>query len=301
MKSTVRSVLILVSLFLLVAVPCVVTSGTAEGIGTVWVRHTPADESGPTLTVSIDPEQPTDEEIPVVSITAVDADGVDTVILSYSIDAGSTWVNKTAELLGDAYVSTLPTTDEGTLVMYKAYANDTLGNWSESETFSYVTAAADSTGPEIVIWYAPDDVSPGDEVTAYLAVGDPSGVSYVVLSVSRNGGAWENVSLEYDEANMVYYRSLGPVLDGEILSFKAYANDTRGNWSVSETITISFAHSGTTGETTTETTTTSSTEESGGHLPGVGDILGQSPGVMMAAGAVGIVVILLIVKRLFLR
>ncbi|MHA1770497.1 MAG: hypothetical protein ACTSYL_12295 [Candidatus Thorarchaeota archaeon] len=220
-----------------------------------------ADEQGPTLTLSIDPAEPRVSDEPTVSITAIDTDGVDTVILSYWTSSSGNWVNKTATKADSStYTATLPPTDAGTNVTYKAYANDSLGNWGISDTYSYITGRIDQEGPEIVLWYTPDEPEPGDKITAYASIGDPHGVAEVKLAVSHDGSTWTNQSMSYDDSTMVYSKSLGSLLDGQTIYFKIYASDNLGNWAMSKLITISFAHS--TGTTSTETTTTDTTTAS---------------------------------------
>ncbi|MCF2138157.1 MAG: hypothetical protein K9W43_13075 [Candidatus Thorarchaeota archaeon] len=260
------------------------------------IKHVLADDQGPTLTLSIDPAEPRVSDEPTVSITAVDVDGVDTVILSYKTSSSGSWTNKTADKAdGSTYTAKLPPTDVGTNVTYKAYANDSLGNWGISDTYSYITGRIDQEGPEIVLWYTPDEPEPGDEITAYASIGDPYGVAEVKLAVSYDGSTWTNQSMSYDDSTMVYSKSLGSLLDGQTIYFKIYASDNLGNWAVSELITISFAH--TAGTTSTMSPTSDTTTAGDGDSVSFGSLSIFTLG----GGAAVVLVIILIVFSKFKR
>ncbi len=270
------------------------SSAVSHNMTTMWTpvgpytSHYIADSQGPSLTISIDPEQPAADDEPSVTITAVDADGVSTVILSYWLSTTSNWYNKTATAVDSTtFNTTLPMTDVGTNVTYKAYANDSLGNWAVSPVYSYITKQYDEVGPEIVLWYSPDEPSPGDEIIVYAGVGDPSGVSEVLLSLSFDGGAWTNESMTYDEDSMTYSRSIGALSDGQTVHFKVFASDTIGNWAVSETEVISFGD-----QSATDTSTAISTTS---DLTSVQNIVQTIPLSFIAIGAVGVVGLIAVV------
>ncbi len=250
-----------------------------------YTNHYIADSQGPTLTLSIDPEEPRAGDEPTVTITAIDEDGVNTVILSYWTSDSGSWTNKTTTSADSVtFTATLPITDEGTNVTYKAYANDSLGNWATSSVYSYITERFDQEGPVITLWYSPDEPDPGDEIMVYAAVGDPSDVAEVYLSVSYDGNTWTNQSMTYDEETTIYMKSIGSLLIGQTVYLKVYASDTLGNWAVSETEVISLASQST---SNTETSTTSTLTSTGSNIQfAITPIMGT-----VAMGAIGFVVV----------
>ena len=56
--------------------------------------------------------------------------GVAEVVLSYSIDGGTTWSNKTMSPAGGAYEAVIPGQPAGRTVVFKIYARDNAGNWA---------------------------------------------------------------------------------------------------------------------------------------------------------------------------
>jgi len=124
------------------------------------------------------PFTPNSTESVLVNLTVSDASGVDTVILSYY--NGSTWFNVTMTWTGLYYEGTIPAFPNGTTILYRFYANDTLDNWSMSGTFSYTvtdpgttttttTSTTSTTG-------SPTTTSPPPEEPDYLRLA-------VILSV----------------------------------------------------------------------------------------------------------------------
>lgn len=81
------------------------------------------------------PFTPNSIESVTVNVTVTDISGVDTVILSFY--NGSTWFNITMTWTGSYYESTIPAFPNGTTILYRFYANDTLDNWSMTGTYSY--------------------------------------------------------------------------------------------------------------------------------------------------------------------
>ncbi len=81
------------------------------------------------------PFTPNSTESVTVTITVSDASGVDTVILSYY--NGSIWFNVTMTWAVSYYEAIIPSFPNGTTILYRFYANDTLDNWSTTGTYSY--------------------------------------------------------------------------------------------------------------------------------------------------------------------
>ena len=95
--------------------------------------------------VTIAPNVPTYSDNVVVSAVIKDGLGVNQTFLSYN--AGAEWQNVTMSQSVDTYRATIPAQPYGTVVGYRVYANDTVGRWLTSETYSY--KVTDLTPPEI--------------------------------------------------------------------------------------------------------------------------------------------------------
>jgi len=109
-------------------------------VDTMWVNVT--DTTPPLIgPLSREPESPDAMETVMVSGNVTDAEsGVQTVILSFTIDGGFTWVNITITLpIGDIYIGEIPGLPAGTTVQYKIIAYDKAGNWAVYENGEYYT------------------------------------------------------------------------------------------------------------------------------------------------------------------
>ncbi|MFW9834767.1 MAG: S8 family serine peptidase [Candidatus Thorarchaeota archaeon] len=90
------------------------------------------------------PFTPNSTQTVTINVTVTDASGVDTVTLSYK--NGTTWFNVTMTWTGSYYEGVIPSFPNGTVINYRFYANDTLGNWSVSAMYGYtVTDPGPST------------------------------------------------------------------------------------------------------------------------------------------------------------
>jgi hypothetical protein len=89
------------------------------------------------------PSTPDSTESVSVNVSVTDMSGVDTVILSYY--NGATWFNITMTGAEPDYEGTIPALPHGTEVQYRVYANDTIDNWSVSETDSYTVTDPPTT------------------------------------------------------------------------------------------------------------------------------------------------------------
>ncbi len=124
------------------------------------------DVSGPVIgNHDRTPFTPKSTESVLVNVTVTDASGVDTVILSYF--NGTMWFNLTMTWLGSYYEATIPALPDGTIVYYRFYANDTLGNWSVSGTYSYTVTdltTTTTTGPTTTSTTSPTTGGPTSTV-----------------------------------------------------------------------------------------------------------------------------------------
>jgi subtilisin family serine protease len=95
------------------------------------------------------PLTPNATESVTIIVNVTDVSGVAAVVLSYY--NGTSWINVTMSWDGSNYVGVIPAFPLGTEIEYKMYANDTLGNWAVTPTFSYtvgmVTTPTTSTTP----------------------------------------------------------------------------------------------------------------------------------------------------------
>ncbi|MHA2047326.1 MAG: hypothetical protein ACW99G_21265 [Candidatus Thorarchaeota archaeon] len=103
------------------------------------------DTTPPTIDVPTRiPFTPTSTQTVDVNVTVTDNVAVDTVILSYN--AGVLWVNvSTLALNATLYNGMIPTFSNGTVVMYRFYANDTSDNWAVSGIYSYTVSDMSTT------------------------------------------------------------------------------------------------------------------------------------------------------------
>jgi len=91
------------------------------------------------------PENPTNRDVVTISAKIGDRSGVETVILSYS--SGTGWTNITMEYnpTNETFIAQIPAFSAGTNVQYKLYAKDKLGNWLESQVYSYTVSEYEET------------------------------------------------------------------------------------------------------------------------------------------------------------
>ncbi|MBE0526317.1 MAG: hypothetical protein IH631_05200, partial [Candidatus Thorarchaeota archaeon] len=209
----------------------------------------------PTIhTMDRTPSAPTEFDNVTINVLVTDDYGVDTVILSYH--NGTTWFNVTMTWTGSDYEGVIPVLPNGTFVSYLILANDTSGNWVISGTSNY-TVQEDLLAPTIhTIDRTPFAPTELDSVTINVLVTDDSGVDSVILSY-HDGTTWFNVTMTWTGSD---YEGVIPALpNGTFVSYRILANDTYGNWAISETSNYIVQDSTTTITTTTTTTATSIT------------------------------------------
>ena len=148
--------------------------------------------------LTIAPTVPTYSDNVTVSAVIKGGVGVDQAFLSYNAGAG--WQNETMSMLDGTWEATIPAQPYGTVVDYRVCANDTLGRWLTSETYSY--KVADLTPPDItVMGWQPRQPSSNDTVEVFANVSEPStasGVNTVLFSFRDNYGQWWNTTMSYD-------------------------------------------------------------------------------------------------------
>ena len=187
------------------------------------------DDSGPIVGLpTIIPEVPTPFNIVTVSTSVTDGSGVDTVLLSYRVDLGE-WTNTTMTL-NSVYWANIPAMPTGSIISYRLYANDTLGQWSSSPVYEYTVIPFDVLPPEIAdsSWTpsTPDETQP---VTVTVNATDPSGVT-IMITAYHDGPSWHNITMTLLSGQ---YAAVIPSQNyGTMVTLKIYASDGQGNWGV---------------------------------------------------------------------
>lgn len=131
-------------------------------------------------------------------------------------------------------------------------------------TYAEPYTICDTSGPDFDLSLLPDfvDLIPGSEPVIFslelrVGVSDPDNVDTVIGSYSNSSENWVNVTLNYDEsssnpndyaAQSLNYTIPGGTTSLTIWNIKYFANDSLGNWNVSQitTMSVSRQHFGTT-------------------------------------------------------
>jgi hypothetical protein len=122
-----------------------------------------------------------------VTVNAKITDGksaVQDAILSYSI--WGRWHNVTMVSLGELYAGEIPPTRYGSLVLFKLFASDSLGNWRTTNISAYSTT--DFTPPDVGFpEWTPKSPLVGQSVLVKISASEPelaSGIRFVILYYS---------------------------------------------------------------------------------------------------------------------
>jgi len=152
-----------------------------------------------------EPETPAYNETVTVEANVTDeGSGVESVILSYSIDTD--WINITMSLVEELHVGEIPAFPYDTIVYYKIYAYDKAGNSATAGPDSYTVI--DPYPPMIgVPTWDPEEPFADEEVNVFVSVSEPANASGI-----------KNVTLWYGT-------------DGDLQS-KEMTETTPGNWTV---------------------------------------------------------------------
>jgi hypothetical protein len=192
--------------------------------------------SVPLLSILRTPIKPNYDEGVVVSANITDAvAGVDKALLSYTCDM--TWHNVSMNRFNDTFNATIPPQSYGTLVNYKTYANDTNGNWWESNTYSYIVGDFTTSEITTVEWkptcpylFMPSGIPRTNEPVLIIAnVTEPvnaSGVAKVLFSYRVDSGEWWNTTMVYNTTTSLWTTIIPGQLGGATVEFyiKAYDN-----------------------------------------------------------------------------
>lgn len=99
----------------------------------------------PVISTSHSPTVPYETENVQVTAQITDDSSMDDVVLSYSINGGSSWTNVTMVPDSTDWIGTIPSMAVGISVMYKVFASDVFSNSVVSSTQSYTVVAAPTT------------------------------------------------------------------------------------------------------------------------------------------------------------
>ena len=164
-------------------------------------------------------------------------------ILGYSIS--SDWINVTMVPEGGLYFAEIPALPYGTVVHYRLYVSDNVGNWRVTGNFSY--NVTDSIPPHVeTTEWGPVSPSVGESVFVRVSVSEPenaSGVRDVWLGYFLDGDIgtfdWVEMTLEDD----FWWAYIPGQSGGREVTFFVSAYDNAEN--VNKTRNISYTVTGT--------------------------------------------------------
>ncbi|MFW9958691.1 MAG: Ig-like domain-containing protein [Candidatus Odinarchaeota archaeon] len=174
------------------------------------------------------PEVPTSFNVVTVSTSVSDDSDVDAVLLSYRVDFGS-WINVTM-ILNSVYWANIPAMPTGSLVSYRIFASDSLGQWNSSPIYEYTVVSFDVLPPTILgSNWAPVTPDDSQSVTVSVNATDPSGVSFMILAY-HDGSSWHNITMVLLSGQ--YAGNVPAQTYRTFVTLKVYACDGQGNWGV---------------------------------------------------------------------
>ena len=185
------------------------------------------------INVTWNPREPFSNQSVDVTANITDNSGVEKAILEYY--NGTQYLNITMEMdiRTGLFYATIPPLPEGTQVTFRMYAKDYSNNWATSHDYTYTVL--DITPPEIIdVFWTPSEPAEGEIVTVYVNITDNVNVSLAILSYSTDGISWTNVSMSYNFSIDLWVGSIPGMSALTEVRFKIYANDTSGNWGVSD-------------------------------------------------------------------
>jgi hypothetical protein len=178
------------------------------------------DNTGPSVTVN-NPTNGTVFSGPsliTVRVTILDISGVDSVLLDYY--TGTSWIAINMVPSGSYFEAATPVFPENTIVLFRVFANDSLGNSIWSSTYSCFIV--DLTPPSIDLELIPSTSVLAGIVQFDVTALDTSGISMVVLYVDSTQVA------VLEEAPFEFLFDTRVLSDGFHI-FRIWSNDTYGN------------------------------------------------------------------------
>lgn len=184
--------------------------------------------------VSRAPVTPNYDEEVMVTATITDNVAVDEALLSHTYDL--TWHNVSMNRFDDTFNATIPAQPYGTLVEYMIYANDTGGNWSLSELYSYTVE--DFLAPKIAVSLIPAHPMSGQTITVLANVTEPANASgvnpSVFFSYRVNTGPWWNTTMVFNGVLGLYETTIAPQQPNDFVEYYIRAQDNAGNENTTE-------------------------------------------------------------------
>ncbi len=182
-----------------------------------------------------------------INATVTDNVVVDTVILSWSNNGGTTWFNVTMGSLGSSiYQGTVPGRPEGSEIKYQFYANDSSNIWGKNDGsgayFSYNIPAI----TPVINTPAIGSIAVSEPVTISVSVTDNQAVNAVILSWTNDYGLmWHNVTMILTTGT-TYAGTVPGHQQGVVIKYKVYANDTSNIWATNDNTGALFSYTVTT-------------------------------------------------------
>jgi hypothetical protein len=194
------------------------------------------DTEGPVISTTRSPISPIHTESVTINATVIDASDIDPVLLRYSSDNQETWTEVAMGQIGNNWIEVVPLFLGGTNVSYYVRAQDSEGNWGTSDIANYTVN--DVQGPSIITMRDLQVPCIDDQVQVTAAVYDTSMVDSVWLMVRFNNASWTNY--EMTKISSLYFAYILGQEFGTYVEYKVSANDTVGNWGLSqlETYTV---------------------------------------------------------------
>jgi len=192
--------------------------------------------------VRVSPTNPRHTDPVTFIVTAIDSDGIDTVLVNYTSSLPGSENVTMLELLpnpefGGVYNATIAPLANGTRVNFVVIANDTLGNVFIAGSY-FFASRADVWGP-VVLWraiYPSDEIRVGD--TVVVEFGTYEFPTHSVIELFQiywkvNAGAYEPMNMtavDVDGQYIVWVANLGSDFDeGDVISYYCLAVDESGN------------------------------------------------------------------------
>lgn len=132
----------------------------------------------------------------VVSATINWGVGIDQAFLSYTFEGE--WHNVSMTQYGGMFTAIIPSQPYGTIVQYRIYANDTLGNWGVSEIYSYKVTVSDLSLQRIQIVYLRPKQPSSNNTTEIPQVIEPQGQMFYFINYLAQ---WRNKTIMYYDEN----------------------------------------------------------------------------------------------------
>ncbi|MHA1908396.1 MAG: hypothetical protein ACW98Y_13940 [Candidatus Thorarchaeota archaeon] len=190
--------------------------------------------------VRINPVSPRPNDSVLVSATALDNDGIDTVYVTYTSDIGENRTEGEIDLLpnpevGGVFNNTFGYLNDSASVNFYVIANDTLGNEFVVGIYHFLVRA-DIYEPIIALRQIyPDQINAGDICRIEIGTYEfplHSATLYCTIWWKLNDGFYNPVNMTLtgaDENDLVWQVDLGPFAGGDRISFYCIAEDETGN------------------------------------------------------------------------